>query len=122
MFEWMKGQPEKFQEGLISDVATEWTRQDPASAAAWLDQLPPGARRDKAVSAFANGVARTDPEGAATWAVTISDPEQRHSAVESVLSNWGGEDKAAAVAWLRSSNAFSPQERVELFHIFEEDR
>jgi hypothetical protein len=121
MVEWMTRQPEKIQDELLSSVTAEWGRQDPAGAAAWLDQFPKGARRDKAVGAFASAVTPVDPEGAATWAATISDPEQRHSAVENVLNNWGGADKAAAVAWLRSSNAVSPQERTELLRTFDED-
>ena len=77
---------------------------EPAGAAAWLDTLPAGPSRDRAVGAFAGTIASNYPTDAVRWAESVTNPALRNSQLESVARTWLQVDAAAAKAWITGSN------------------
>jgi len=65
-------------------LAEMWTRQDPASTAEWINQLPASENTDPLIETLVNKVHKSDPQGALTWAETISNPDRRKHMVEKV--------------------------------------
>jgi hypothetical protein len=103
--------PGKAQAVALGTVAYQMASKNVADAAQWLDKLPVGEVRDRAVMGFSNYAGRRDPEGALAWAVTISDERDRLQQVESLVKQWRGVDEAAARKWLDSSTQLTAEQR-----------
>ncbi len=58
-------------------LAAKLVDADPDKAAAWVDRMPPGPVRDRAVLALVNAGAKDSPESAAQWVATMTDPVTR---------------------------------------------
>lgn len=80
-----------------------WTRTDSIAASTWLNEQPPGPRRDAAIAGFAASIQSFEPAAAAAWADTISDPQLRLEQLTQTIRNWAGQDSGSALDWLMAS-------------------
>lgn len=103
--------PERTADAAVTRVLQATAQEDPAATATWLDKLPAGGRRDKAILTFTSQIVADDPTGAVAWAATISDPERRANCLGDLFSNWSRDDKPAAVEWLRQTPFMSEEQR-----------
>ena len=75
---WMDATPaELAQPGaavVAEELAIRLLRRDPEVGSAWVQQLPPGESRDRAVARMIEAMARKDPESCVEWAATLTDP------------------------------------------------
>jgi hypothetical protein len=71
---------------------------DYQSAAALLESLPAGERREHLLHRIAERWARSNPEAALVWAESLEGRERRH-AEEVVLHTWSEEDPGGALAF-----------------------
>ena len=90
-----------------------WATQHPTKTAEWLNQATPGPDRDRAVSAFAIGIANRYPEQALQWAESIADPIKRDDGVVRAFKVWQRGDAAAAQQYL-SSAGWNPERIAKL--------
>ncbi|HEY5753661.1 MAG TPA: hypothetical protein VIT21_10965 [Chthoniobacterales bacterium] len=84
----------------MRNAVSNWTRNDPASAASWLGHLPDGKTRDQMISSFSNNVTDIDPEAAASWAASIGGESHRRNTLSNVISQWARTDRPSAEAWV----------------------
>jgi hypothetical protein len=97
---WTRAMPEGNQrDEVVLATLRQRAQNDPAQAAAQIDQLSP-ARRLIGVKDFAQNWAGADGQAAAVWAQTLPISQERETALEVVAQTWGNEDPAAAAAWL----------------------
>lgn len=90
---------------LASVLADIWGTSQPAEAARWIQQLPPGAAREEAAGTLATVWAASDITAAAAWSASLSDAAVRGAAVEHVATTWGAIDPDKAIGWLASQPA-----------------
>lgn len=87
---------------FVADVAEGWASADPAAAAEWVRQFPPGPGRDRAYLAVVKPWADKDPASAAAAAEGAADTGVRGEAIQAVAQQWTDKDEAAARAWAAS--------------------
>lgn len=85
--------------GKVTDMVTNWTRQDYKAAGEWINGTKDGPARQTAVRSYAVTVAPYEPESAAQWAETLPAGKDRDGVVKSVYDEWAKKDKAAAEAF-----------------------
>jgi hypothetical protein len=95
-------------------VAESWTKKDPEAASGWVDQLPQGNEKDKAIVGLTSSVGSKEPDSAAMWASTISDPEVRAVTTEKYATDWLKRDPAAAAQWIQQAPALAPEQKLRL--------
>lgn len=83
----------------VQAVALEWSRNDAATAAAWVKGLP-AAVRNPVLQSVAWNLAATDPEGALSLAMSAPAGYERANAVSSAVTRWAETDRTAAMAWI----------------------
>ncbi len=88
----------------ISNLASNWAREDFAAAGQWIDTMPDGQARDSGVSSMVNATTRHDPATAFAWAATIGDESQRVSALSDVVQQWQDSDPAKARAAVQQAD------------------
>ena len=93
-----------FARNLTGALATEWAQLAPTDATRWLEKLPAGKTRDRAVVNFAQQLSSSDPVTAMKWAETVQDESQWQGATEEVAQNWRRIDEAAAKTWVAKSS------------------
>lgn len=81
---WMDATPEELAQPGVAVVAEEVAgkllRRNPEVASAWIQQLPPGESRDRAVARMIERTAKSDPATCLEWAATIVDPPSQQRA------------------------------------------
>jgi hypothetical protein len=85
----------------------EWTRSDSVAASAWLNEQPPGTRRDAAIEGFVESIQTYDSNAAATWSNAISDPTQRIRSLALSIEYWSQSDPQAAANWVEETSLSS---------------
>lgn len=88
--------------GVLADI---WGTSQPAEAARWIQQLPPGTAREQAAATLATVWAASDIQAAATWTAGLPDPSVRAAAVEHLATTWGAIDPDKAITWLQTQPA-----------------
>jgi len=87
---WMDATPaELAQPGaavVAEEVAVRLLRRDPEVGSAWVQQLPPGESRDRAVARMIEAMVRKDPESCAEWAATLTDPAAQTRAAKALAT------------------------------------
>lgn len=102
----------------LTTVISRWTSSDPVGASEFLDTLPEGNLRNRAVQNFALNLRQSDPEAAAHWAASISDDATRRSSLRQVMNAWKQNDRPAALAFLRTQ-PLSEDLRKELLELIQ---
>jgi hypothetical protein len=80
---WIAGQPQKFAHPVIQMLG-DWGRNDVAAASAWLETLPPGELRSKAVLAHAWAIADREPDRAAAYLAELPESKGRQNLVSKI--------------------------------------
>ena len=104
----------KSQDELWRELGTVWGGRDAVSASEWLNQEPPGARRDAITGEFVRSLMKSDPEAALTWSLHITDPGKRARRLEELFPKWSQQDSSAAQGWLEANTTLSAEERTAL--------
>ena len=90
---------------LATTLANIWGTSDPASAASFIGQLPPGPGQIEAASTLATVWAATDIAGATAWSATLPDPTIRTAVIDHLGTSWGAIEPEKALAWLATQPA-----------------
>jgi hypothetical protein len=109
----------------LRSVTGGWIAQDPAGYFEWVETLPAGAPRERAIETLANSspYARNrnenliDPPPRAAYAEKLSqlkDPAIRERALHTHLAAWLRSDLHSARAWIESSESLSPEAAARL--------
>ncbi len=99
---WMSGQPENVREALILPMASRLREVNPATAAEWLVQLPPGEKRTEQLLESTAIWAGNEPEAAAEFSVSLPEGAERDYAILNTALAWKRNDPAAARGWLEA--------------------
>jgi hypothetical protein len=86
-------------QGGASIIASEWARQDPDAALAWVGGL--SSEKNQATTAVVGEVAKTDPKKATEMLAGLSG-EDLGDAYRSVASQYGASNFSEAQAWIRT--------------------
>lgn len=106
---WMASLPEKAEAyKVIEWNLGAWFSRDPSAVATWIETLPKGMMRDKALHGFSYQAKNADPFTAGEWADAIDDPKTKTDIAISVFRNMNGHDPAAARAWLQKVEGIDP--------------
>lgn len=101
---------DNFQSAL-SNIFSEWARDDPAQAAAAASRLPPGPALSRATEQIASQWARAGAsEEVLAWAQQLPEGEARTNALESLFSQLSTKDPQQALAAL---STLAPSDRGE---------
>ncbi|MEO0971644.1 MAG: hypothetical protein AAFX85_01015 [Pseudomonadota bacterium] len=84
---------------VVPNLMSQWTRQDPAAASAWVDQLPSEIQAQSAQHVVSEW-ARRDPSSAVRWAADFDGPT-RDQVLSMALSNSVSTNPAFAAEGLR---------------------
>jgi RNA polymerase sigma factor (sigma-70 family) len=82
---------------FISDVVKGWEESDPEAAAAWWQQLPPGALRHGMTQDVISALADANPSAAFPLLAGL-DPGTQKELIQRIFDDWGESDPAAAFA------------------------
>lgn len=103
--------------GVMQNVLSRWTLQDPAEASAWLNaNAVPVDIRDEIAShlVFQCDAENRSPETALAWAESISKPASRYQAVAAAAREWSSSHPAQADAAIRNSPILTREEKQSL--------
>jgi hypothetical protein len=116
---WMITLPPSVWKKNIGAVIDYWVRTDPASATAWLNQLP-SSSRDFAVAAFcrSTGGEKASPESIIRIGMTVTDPKLRDEALGEFVRGLG-ETREDALQKLKTL-PLSPREKAYLQRVMPE--
>jgi hypothetical protein len=95
-------------------IARGWTKDDPAAASVWVDQLPPGREKDRAISGMASQLSDREPDSSTIWAATIADEKERTTAIQSSAAKWLKRDRPTAEAWIQESTVLDDAAKQSL--------
>lgn len=110
VIEWARSDPLSASEFALANSRTDWCLHGtlrnwldsaPEAAAAWVDALPDGPSRQRAIEGMALGAARIDGPAAMQWAQALSDAKRRQDTLASCLRRWAEDDLGAAAEWLQ---------------------
>ena len=93
-----------------------WSLQDPAGLATWLNTLPPGIEYDAGAAMMiekTDGANRT-PELAMKWVECITDPTLKQQSLLRVLAEWKQTDSVAACQYIASATWLSSEQQALL--------
>jgi hypothetical protein len=74
---WMYTLPEEYREREAWGLVDHWYRLDPQQVSSWVNQLPPGRVRNRALAALATNISRRDVTSAREVLSRIDDAELR---------------------------------------------
>ena len=80
-------------------VASEWSRQNPAEAAAYFTPMMTGKSAIDLGSAIVNSWAANDPASTSAWVAKLPPGEARTNAAGTLATVWAASDITAAVKW-----------------------
>lgn len=101
LFEWLIGLPPgEARDSGVESGFTQWWKQNPADARAWLRSTTRGPALDPAVAVIARQTSRSSAAKAAAWADGIHDELLRRQALTPILRMWSRENLRAARAWM----------------------
>ncbi|HEY9155487.1 MAG TPA: hypothetical protein VIM69_10170, partial [Opitutaceae bacterium] len=75
--------------------------KEPARAANFVAQLPPGPEQTDAAVVVAGTWALRDPSGAAQWVMEFSDANLRNETLRQVVSSWAADDVEGLYNWVK---------------------
>ncbi len=104
--------PADRQLSAAEGILQRWTRQDPASAAAWAEQFPDGEARTRGLSQVAREWGLHDAAAAGDWLETLPDGEIGDRVIESYVSAADGYDILMANQW--AARIQDPQQRASV--------
>jgi hypothetical protein len=85
-------------------IVTALLEKDPRSAAAWINELPPGETRSWAMENLGGPWAKIDPQAAVTWAKSLTG-DGASGTMQEVCYQWSVQDPRTALAYAQSLSA-----------------
>jgi hypothetical protein len=89
-------------QGYASVIAT-WAKTDGNGVTHWLETLPSGVERDRAIGDYVRIIREKEPRSAIAWAERISDQDARLRSTENVAATWLIRAPAEARHWIEES-------------------
>ncbi|MGH7945370.1 MAG: hypothetical protein ACREF9_10205 [Opitutaceae bacterium] len=86
-------------------VASSLAGTAPASAAAWLQSLPPSPARNFGLANVAGVWAGQDPQAALIWALSLPSNGGRGDALDRAFARWAEQDGDGAIRWIAAHEA-----------------
>ena len=93
---------------ILGDIARAWAYNDLPAASEWVETLPRGATRDKALESVVSQTLRSDPAAAFQLATTIDDERMRAYHLKSTIKKWSEGDEKAVTEAIAASNLPEP--------------
>jgi hypothetical protein len=84
---------------FLAQVASGWSKEQPAAALAWAQKLEEGRTRDFAMGQIMDQWVRSDPSAAASALAGMPADDTRAKATRELAQAWGRDDTRAALAW-----------------------
>ena len=105
----------------VGQAVRQWAAQQPEAASRWIQAMPTGLAKDRAITGLTQWLTQESPEpdyeAAMAWSGATSTPELQFQSAESIISVWQNQDwKAARAAVDRLS--ITPEQREQLLHNF----
>ena len=97
--QWARTLPEGLRLDAWGAIASVMAAADPAGAAAFTLEMPPGTARRHSCAGVAEVWARSAPSEALAWVASLP-ADERHTASPVALKSFAESDPAAAAAWL----------------------
>jgi hypothetical protein len=99
------------QNNAINTISRGWVQQDPTAASTWINTLPVGTSRDRAVqNLISSGQAGSyDLSTGMAWASSISTPAAQTNAYQTVILQTARSDPAAAQAAVNAATLTDAQ-------------
>jgi hypothetical protein len=110
--EWVQSLDPATSGQALRGLLHTWSREDPAAAAAFVEEYPPSEALSDALHELAGRWAEKDLSAAATWASNQSDHENRSRALEAVAGKWAESDPQSAAAF--AATVENPRARGEM--------
>ncbi len=95
-----------------SSVLANWFEHDSDQALSWLQNMPPGTKRDQVLQSSSYYLARNDIDLAIQLSGEISDRNNQNNFLNNVASQWASQDPHSALAWFGSLTDESTKEAV----------
>lgn len=92
----------KYFGSSLSQIASYWSRHNPAAAGEWILSLPENEQRASAVDRIVDGWSDQDLEGAADFVMGLTEGTERDRAVSRLISETRQNDPEAAYLWATS--------------------
>jgi hypothetical protein len=73
---------------ILSQAATSWYRRSPDDAVDWVESLPAGSGRERAIASIVSLMAAKDPSSAINLANQITNQQSRRDANRSIAYSW----------------------------------
>jgi hypothetical protein len=99
---WVDTLPQEngLREGALLEVAESYVEQDPAVAAAWVQEYAGSGYGARAIGEVADEWAERDPAAAVNWINTLPEGDERARAFREAVWEWTGSDPFAAAEYL----------------------
>ncbi len=94
--------PQDIQRDAVRNLASNWARQDPVSAANWAGALADGNSRQQAMGNVMSNWVRDDPSAALQWYSHVPASTERDAVVGNFVGSLVENDPKAAVQWAQS--------------------
>jgi hypothetical protein len=98
------------------EIASEWTKKDSQAASEWIDPLPPGKEKDKAIEGMVQELGAKDPYGSTAWASTIGDENTRVNLVSQNAQIWLKKDPDAAREWINATDTLTADQKTGILN------
>ena len=82
----------------------DWMHHDSVAAGKWLEQAPPGERKDELVFNYVFVVMETELATAMQWALKLPEGKWRTRAIKDVGAKWQATDPSAAATFAKEHN------------------
>ena len=101
----------------VGQAVRQWAAQQPEAASRWIQAMPTGSAKDRAITGLTQWLTQESPEpdyeAAMAWGAATSTPELQFQSVKSVISVWQNQDwKAARAAVDRLSITADQREQL----------
>ncbi len=100
--------------GGYEQIATEWTRKDAMAASEWIEPLPVGPEKDRAIQGMVQELRRTDPSSSTVWAASVNDEKMRTNLVTENATLWLKREPEAAAAWINETDTLTDDQKDHL--------
>jgi hypothetical protein len=94
----------------ITSVIRGWAGSDPAGAAAWVMEFPPGSERAVGMRSVADLWSRQDSAAALEWAFALPDGKERAGVITTTARQWSSSNLKGALNYLNGLD--SPTEQA----------
>ena len=106
--DWLGRNADEVQPYVVENLVSSWLGSGKEGSrdrvASWVDSLPTGNMRDRAMFSLGSNMTYENPEDAWGWAEQIENDDLRESAMFDIVDNWMIQDEEAARDWIDRVN------------------